>query len=127
MKKYFHLQVTAAAFGAAGQRCMALSTAVFVGDARMWIPDLIERARRLVVGPGWDATTEIGPVISRKAKRRIVDLVESAKAEGAEVPLDGTEIRVNGFEQGNFVGATIITGVEPGMLCYKVKLENNVN
>uniref|UniRef100_A0A6V7W3H8 Probable methylmalonate-semialdehyde/malonate-semialdehyde dehydrogenase [acylating], mitochondrial n=1 Tax=Meloidogyne enterolobii TaxID=390850 RepID=A0A6V7W3H8_MELEN len=115
-------QVTAAAFGAAGQRCMALSTAVFVGEARAWIPELVERARRLVVGPGWDARTEIGPVISQKAKRRIVELVESAKADGAKVPLDGTGIRVNGFEQGNFVGATVITGVKPEMLCYKEEI-----
>jgi malonate-semialdehyde dehydrogenase (acetylating)/methylmalonate-semialdehyde dehydrogenase len=99
---------------------MALSTAVFVGESRKWIPDLLEKARKLTVGPGCDPKTEIGPVISPKAKKRIIELVESAKKEGAEVPLDGTNITVKGYENGNFVGATVITGVKPGMRCYKV-------
>uniref|UniRef100_A0A914HW69 Probable methylmalonate-semialdehyde/malonate-semialdehyde dehydrogenase [acylating], mitochondrial n=1 Tax=Globodera rostochiensis TaxID=31243 RepID=A0A914HW69_GLORO len=97
-------QVTAAAFGAAGQRCMALSTAIFVGDARGWIPELIERAQKL------------------HAKKRILELVESARKEGADVALDGTKMTVKGFEKGNFVGPTVITGVKPEMLCYKEEI-----
>ena len=99
---------------------MALSTAVFVGEARKWIPDLIAKAKKLTVGPGWDPKTDIGPVISEKAKKRIIELVGSAKKEGAKVPLDGTNVEVKGFEKGNFVGATVITDVKPGMRCYKV-------
>ncbi|KAL3110087.1 hypothetical protein niasHT_015690 [Heterodera trifolii] len=115
-------QVAAAAFGAAGQRCMALSTAIFVGAARGWVSDLVERARKLRVGPGWEAETDIGPVISQKAKERICELVESALEEGADVPLDGTNVTVKGFEKGNFVGPTVITGVKPEMLCYKEEI-----
>lgn len=99
---------------------MALSTAVFVGESREWIPDLIEKARKLKVGPGWKPETEIGPVISKAAKARILSLVDSAKKQGAQVPLDGTNCTVDGFENGNFVGATVITGVKPNMDCYTV-------
>jgi malonate-semialdehyde dehydrogenase (acetylating)/methylmalonate-semialdehyde dehydrogenase len=54
-------QLTGAAFGAAGQRCMALTTAVFVGDAKNWIPDLIEKAKKLKVNAGHEPGTDIGP------------------------------------------------------------------
>lgn len=99
---------------------MALSTTIFVGESRKWIPDLVEKARKLKVGPGWKAETDIGPVISKKSKERIVEIVQSAKKEGAQVPLDGSNVKVPGFENGNFVGATVITGVKPNMTCYKV-------
>lgn len=115
-------QLTAAAFGAAGQRCMALSTAVFVGESCKWIPDLVEKARKLKVGPGWKPDTDIGPVISAASKQRILGLIESAKKQGAQVPLDGSNITVNGFENGNFVGATVISGVKPNMDCYKEEI-----
>jgi malonate-semialdehyde dehydrogenase (acetylating)/methylmalonate-semialdehyde dehydrogenase len=101
---------------------MALSTAVFVGESREWIPDLIEKARKLKVGPGWKPDTDIGPVISKAAKARILSLVDSARKQGAQVPLDGTNCTVNGFENGNFVGATLITGVRPNMDCYKEEI-----
>jgi malonate-semialdehyde dehydrogenase (acetylating)/methylmalonate-semialdehyde dehydrogenase len=115
-------QLAAAAFGAAGQRCMALSTAVFVGEARNWVPELVERAKQLRLGPGWEPKVDIGPVISAKAKSRIVELIQSAKAEGAEVPLDGSHATVKGFEKGNFVGATVISKVKPDMKCYKEEI-----
>lgn len=99
---------------------MALSTAIFVGEAVNWIPDLVEKARKLKVGPGWKPETEIGPVISKRSKERIVSLIKSAKDEGAEVLLDGSETVVPGFENGNFVGATVIAKVKPHMQCYKV-------
>ncbi|KAI1702142.1 aldehyde dehydrogenase family domain-containing protein [Ditylenchus destructor] len=112
-------QLTAAAFGAAGQRCMALSTAIFVGDSRKWIPDLVEKAKKLRVDAGWKPGAEIGPVISKQSKERVLRLVKSAKDQGAQVPLDGSNVSVKGFENGNFVGATVITNVKPSMECYK--------
>src|SRR4051794_21632741 len=99
---------------------MALSTAVFVGESRKWIPDLVEKAKKLKVDAGWKPGAEIGPVISVNAKKRILDLIKSAKDEGAQVPLDGSDVSVKGFEKGNFVGATVITNVKPEMRCYKV-------
>ena len=126
-----------AAFGAAGQRCMALSTAVFVGESRNWIPDLVERAKKLKVNAGTFnsttrnqnkqqlmsahcvlighiADTDLGPVISPEAKQRIKNLVQSGINEGATCILDGRDIVVPGFEQGNFVGPTILTNVKVG-------------
>lgn len=115
-------QLAGAAFGAAGQRCMALSTAVFVGETKEWIPDLVKRAQDLKVNAGHVPGTDIGPVISVKAKERILELVESGVKEGAKLALDGRGIKVAGFEKGNFVGPTILTDVTPSMKCYKEEI-----
>lgn len=78
-------QLVGAAFGAAGQRCMALSTAVFVGEARNWIPEIVERARKLQVNEGLQAGADLGPLISPEAKQRVHDLIQSGVDEGAKV------------------------------------------
>ncbi|CAH1286878.1 unnamed protein product [Chrysodeixis includens] len=115
-------QLAGAAFGAAGQRCMALSTAVFVGEAKEWIPDLVARAQALKVNAGHVPATDVGPVISIKAKERILRLVESGVKEGAKLVLDGRGVKVPGFEKGNFVGPTILTDVQTNMECYKEEI-----
>lgn len=115
-------QLAGAAFGAAGQRCMALSTAVFVGEANNWIPDLVKRAQSLKVNAGHVPGTDLGPVISPQSKQRIHNLIESAAKEGAKIILDGRNITVPGYEKGNFVGPTIITNVTPNMQCYKEEI-----
>jgi malonate-semialdehyde dehydrogenase (acetylating) / methylmalonate-semialdehyde dehydrogenase len=111
--------LVAAAFGAAGQRCMALSTAVFVGDSKEWIEDVREKASKLVVGPGWLPTSEVGPVISKDSHKRIKHLIQSAKNEGANVLLDGSNVVVKGFENGNYIGPTLVTGVKTNMEIYR--------
>ncbi|XP_065051899.1 methylmalonate-semialdehyde/malonate-semialdehyde dehydrogenase [acylating], mitochondrial-like [Rhopilema esculentum] len=111
-------QLVGAAFGAAGQRCMALSTAVFVGEAKEWIPELVERARKLKVNAGDQPGADLGPLISPAAKQRVLDLVQSGIDEGAKIDLDGRGISVPGYEKGNFVGPTILSGVKPNMKCY---------
>lgn len=111
-----------AAFGAAGQRCMALSTAVWVGEAREWIPELVERARKLKVNAGKEPGTDLGPLISPAAKERVESLVESGVNEGAELLLDGRGVKVPGYEKGNFVGPTILNKVQPNMTCYKEEI-----
>ncbi|PIO68307.1 methylmalonate-semialdehyde dehydrogenase [Teladorsagia circumcincta] len=115
-------QLTAAAFGAAGQRCMALSTAILVGEARSWLPELVNKAKQLHVNAGWKPETDIGPLISKAAKERAVNIIKGAKKEGANVLLDGSDIVVPGFESGNFVGPSIISGVKPNMTCYKEEI-----
>jgi len=115
-------QLVGAAFGAAGQRCMALSTAVFVGEAQQWLPDLIARAQALNVNAGHVPGTDFGPVISVQAKQKICDLVQSGIDEGARCVLDGRSLQVPGFEKGNFVGPTILTEVTPNMKCYKEEI-----
>lgn len=115
-------QLAGAAFGAAGQRCMALSTSIFVGEAQKWIPDLVERARKLKVDAGNQPGTDLGPVISAQSKERIHNLIESGVKEGAQLILDGRNIKVKGHEKGYFIGPTILSNVTPDMKCYKEEI-----
>jgi len=107
-----------AAFGAAGQRCMAASTVVLVAEAGDWIPDLVTKARTLTVNAGVEDGTDVGPVISCAARERIEALIASGVEQGATLELDGRNPQVPGYEQGNFVGPTIFSGVKPGMRIY---------
>lgn len=111
-----------AAFGAAGQRCMALSVAVMVGESKEWIETLVEKAKTLSVNAGHEQNTDIGPVISPRAKARVLDLINSGVAEGATLVLDGRDVQVKGYEQGNFVGQTIFTDVKTDMRIYKEEI-----
>jgi malonate-semialdehyde dehydrogenase (acetylating)/methylmalonate-semialdehyde dehydrogenase len=108
-----------AGFGAAGQRCMALTTAVMVGESIKWLDELTSRASKLNVNIGTHPQADIGPVISPQAKERIINLINSAEKEGARVILDGRKHVVKGYEKGNFIGPTIVAGVKPHMQIYK--------
>ncbi|GKS84499.1 CoA-acylating methylmalonate-semialdehyde dehydrogenase [Acidovorax sp. SUPP1855] len=107
-----------AAFGAAGQRCMALSVVVLVGEAQQWIPDLVAKAKTLKVSGGTDKGTDVGPLVSCAAKDRVESLIERGIADGATLELDGRKPQVAGYEKGNFVGPTVFSGVKPGMSIY---------
>jgi malonate-semialdehyde dehydrogenase (acetylating)/methylmalonate-semialdehyde dehydrogenase len=110
--------IAAAAFGATGQRCMALPVAIFVGEAQEWIPDLVARASKLKVGPG-HMDVDIGPVVSKENKKRIESLIQQGIDQGAKLLLDGRNPSVpSGFESGNYLGPTILDGVTPKMACY---------
>jgi len=106
-----------AAFGAAGQRCMALSVAILVGSAREWIPELVAKSKTLKINAGVEPATDIGPLVSKAAYQRVVKLIELGTTE-ATIELDGRNIQVQGYAQGNFVGPTIFSGVKPGMAIY---------
>ena len=110
--------IAGAAFGAAGQRCMALSVVLLVGEAQQWIPELVAKARTLKVSSGTEPGTDVGPVISCAARERIEGLIERGVADGATLELDGRQPPVPGYEQGNFIGPTIFSGVRPGMAIY---------
>ncbi|WP_339482370.1 CoA-acylating methylmalonate-semialdehyde dehydrogenase [Pseudomonas sp. RL_5y_Pfl2_73] len=107
-----------AGFGAAGQRCMATSAVVLVGAAKQWLPELKALAQKLKVNAGSEPGTDVGPVISKRAKARILELIESGVQQGAKLELDGRGISVPGFEQGNFVGPTLFSGVTTDMRIY---------
>jgi methylmalonic acid semialdehyde dehydrogenase len=111
-----------AAFGAAGQRCMAASVAVFVGQARDWLPDLVERARQLKVNAGTDRQADLGPLVSKQARQRVESLIQKGVEEGAELLLDGRNIAVPGYPDGNFVGPTIFAGVRQDMTIYREEI-----
>lgn len=114
--------IAGAAFGAAGQRCMALSTIVCVGETKEWVTEIAERAKALNVNGGFEEGADLGPVISPQAKKRIEDLIASAEAEGADIILDGRGVHPPKYPNGNFVGPTLIANVKPHMQCYKEEI-----
>jgi malonate-semialdehyde dehydrogenase (acetylating)/methylmalonate-semialdehyde dehydrogenase len=107
-----------AGFGAAGQRCMATSVAVLVGKANDWIPDIVAKAKTLKVNVGTEKGADVGPVISKQAKERIESMIASGVEQGAKLDLDGRGVKVAGYENGNFIGPTIFSGVKPDMTIY---------
>lgn len=109
-----------AAFGSAGERCMAISVAVAVGTAADGLVNILEtQARAINVGSGRNAGVDMGPVVTEQAKMRIVELIASAQEQGADIRVDGRGIQVDGYESGFFVGPTLIDGVKAGMDVYQ--------
>lgn len=111
-------QLVGAAFGAAGQRCMATSVAVMVGESSEWIDELVEKTKGLKVNVGTDTEADLGPLVSPAAKQRVENLIQSGVDEGANLVLDGRNCVVPGYENGNFVGPTIFNNVKKGMRIY---------
>ena len=111
-----------ASVGAAGQRCMAISVAVFVGEAKDWIPELKEAMASVHPGPTSDPAAAYGPQISARAKSRILSLIEMGKREGAHCLLDGAQCEVEGYPNGHWVGPTLFSGVTPEMTIYKEEI-----
>ncbi|GAF56607.1 methylmalonate-semialdehyde dehydrogenase [Psychrobacter sp. JCM 18901] len=114
-------QLAGAAFGAAGQRCMALSVVVLVGAAGEWIDEIKAKAESLIVSAG-KHDKDLGPLISPAAKARVEHLIDTGVEEGASLILDGRGITVEGFEKGNFVGPTIFDNVTSDMQIYKEEI-----
>lgn len=114
--------IAGSAFGAAGQRCMGLNVAVFVGSTREWIPKLIELAESMVLGYGDDEEAQIGPLIDRAAKDKVVGIIGRAVEEGAMLLLDGRNAHVPDYPRANFLGPTVLMGIETYMECYQVQI-----
>jgi malonate-semialdehyde dehydrogenase (acetylating) / methylmalonate-semialdehyde dehydrogenase len=111
------------AFGAAGQRCMAGSVVVTVADAHdKLLPPLREAAADLKVGDGLNEQSQLGPVVSERARERIVAAIERGLEEGAELVLDGRESAAEGGNGGWFLGATILDGVTPEMDAWREEI-----
>ncbi len=113
--------IASAAFGSAGQRCMAISAVVTVGEetAEALAAAVVERAQALKVGAGADPESEMGPLVTSDAQRRVTDYVDRGSAEGATVALDGRGLVVEGHEDGFFVGPTVLDHVTPEMSAYR--------
>ncbi|MET1080792.1 MAG: CoA-acylating methylmalonate-semialdehyde dehydrogenase [Pseudomonas sp.] len=111
-----------ASCGAAGQRCMAISTAVFVGDSRAWIDELASQMAELRPGHWQDPQAAYGPLISPQAKQRVLHLIAAGKAEGAECLVDGSHCTVAGYPDGNWLGPTLFRGVTPTMSLYREEI-----
>ncbi len=112
--------LTAAAFGSAGQRCMAVSAAVAVGEAGDALVEVLrEKAATVKVGPGRDESSEMGPVVTREARERIVGYIGSGAEQGATLVIDGRGLVVDGHEDGFFVGPTVLDHVTAEMDAYR--------
>lgn len=111
------------AFGCAGQRCLAVSLAVTVAEARNTFTEMIcDAASSRVVGYGLDSGVQMGPVINSASKQRVEQLIGLGANEGAAVPVDGRGTTVKGYERGSFVRPTILSGVQPGSEIWKTEI-----
>ena len=112
-----------AAYGSAGERCMAISVAVLVGDvADRIVPLLAERATRLVIKNGMETDAEMGPLVTREALTRVESYIASGVADGATLAVDGRGHTVAGHEQGYFTGGTLFDHVTPAMKIYREEI-----
>jgi malonate-semialdehyde dehydrogenase (acetylating)/methylmalonate-semialdehyde dehydrogenase len=115
--------IIGAAYGSAGERCMAVSVAVAVGDVGdKLIEGIYKKAQTLKVAPWTDPSSELGPVISKEHKDKILNYISIGEAEGAKLLLDGRECNIQGYENGNFVGPTLFDQVKKEMRIYKEEI-----
>ena len=112
-----------AAYGSAGERCMAVSVAVAVGKTG---DELLERLKprvdALKVGPSLDPASEMGPLVTREHLEKVKGYVDLGQKEGAKLVQDGRDFRLQGYENGYFMGGCVFDGVQPGMRIYKEEI-----
>ncbi|MFF4255360.1 CoA-acylating methylmalonate-semialdehyde dehydrogenase [Streptomyces sp. NPDC001663] len=115
--------ITAGAYGSAGERCMAVSVAVAVGDAADGLVEILERkAREITVGPGNQPGTDMGPLVTKAAQERVENAVGTAATQGATVVVDGRGLKVDGHEEGFFTGPSLLDHVTAAMDAYQEEL-----
>jgi malonate-semialdehyde dehydrogenase (acetylating)/methylmalonate-semialdehyde dehydrogenase len=115
--------IMGAAYGSAGERCMAVSVAVAVGNvADELVEKISNKAQSLKVAPWTDPEAEMGPVISNQHKQKIMDYISIGEKEGAKLLLDGRNINIQGYEKGNFIGPTLFDNVTKNMTIYKEEI-----
>jgi malonate-semialdehyde dehydrogenase (acetylating)/methylmalonate-semialdehyde dehydrogenase len=113
-----------AAYGSAGERCMAISVAVPVGEAtaNALVEKLIPRVRALKLGPGTDAEAEMGPLVTRQHRDKVSDYVDSGVAEGGKLLVDGRGLTLQGYENGFFIGGSLFDHVTADMKIYQEEI-----
>ncbi len=121
-KKHVINNLLGSSVGAAGQRCMAISVAVFVGEARNWIPEVRDALAKIRPGVWHDKNAAYGPLISPEAKKRVLRFISEGKKSGAECILDGSECQIDGYPDGNWVGPTMFKSVTTDMSIYKEEI-----
>lgn len=97
-----------ASLGAAGQRCMATTVAVMVGETKNWLPELADKMTKIKIGYGLEDGIDLGPVISKQSKERILSILNTHEKEGGKFVLDGRVCKVEKYPNGNFIGPTIV-------------------
>ena len=121
-KEFVLNNLVGASVGAAGQRCMAISVAVFVGDSAEWIPELAERIGEVKPGLWDDKDAGFGPLISPQAKAKVLKLITEGKEQGATCLVDGSGFTLEGYEKGNWVGPTVFSDVKAEMSIYQEEI-----
>ena len=113
-----------AGYGSAGERCMAISVAVPIGDktADALIAKLKPRVESLKIGPATDKDAQMGPIVSKAQRDKIVGYIDSGVEEGAELVVDGRGFKLQGYENGYFVGGTLFDRVKPNMKIYREEI-----
>jgi malonate-semialdehyde dehydrogenase (acetylating)/methylmalonate-semialdehyde dehydrogenase len=112
-----------AGYGSSGQRCMAVSVVVAVADAADALVEKVrDRLDALRVGPGLDPASQMGPLITADSRDRVLSLVDRGVDEGARPVVDGRDLKVEGFENGFFLGPTILDHVSPDMIVYREEI-----
>jgi len=115
--------IMGAAYGSAGERCMAVSVAVAVGNiADKLVENICNKAESLIVAPWKDSTSQMGPVISKEHKDKIENYISSGVNEGAKLVLDGRNLKIQGYENGYFVGPTLFDNVKQNMKIYREEI-----
>ena len=116
--------VVEGAYGCAGERCMAASTAVVIGEAaKNILPSLVEAARAIKVGPtDREPQPQMGPLITRQHRDRVAHLIETGAKEGAKIATDGRGVKADGAPNGFFLGATVLDEVQAGMTVAKEEI-----
>jgi len=114
--------IAGASVGAAGQRCMAISVAVFVGKSREWIPEVRDALAKVRPGVWNDPEAGYGPQINPHAKAKVLNFIQEGKDAGANCILDGSECVVEGYPDGNWIGPTMFTGVTRDMSIYQEEI-----
>jgi malonate-semialdehyde dehydrogenase (acetylating) / methylmalonate-semialdehyde dehydrogenase len=109
-----------ACFGSTGQRCMAISVVVLVGDAQQWIPEIVEKTSKLTVGPGV-GNFDITPTNNAAHLKKINNLIADGEKNG-KILLDGRNVKVEGYPKGNWIGPTVIDHCDKGMACYEEEI-----
>ena len=117
-------QLLGAAFGSSGERCMALSVAVAVGDAAAdaLVSKMQEAMKGLKIGPCHDADNDFGPVITEQHQQKVFGYINSAEQQGADIVVDGRNPSIDGYENGFYVGGTLIDRVTPEMDSYNAEI-----
>ena len=116
--------LVSAAYGSAGERCMAVSVAVAVGDKAgdALIESLRPRIEQIKVGPGTDGDSEMGPLVSKQHLEKVRGYIDHGVGEGAELVIDGRDLKLQGYENGYYVGPCLFDRVTPEMKIYKEEI-----
>ena len=117
-------QLVGAAFGSSGERCMALSVAVVVGDevGDIFVSKMQKTMKTLKVGAYSESSNDFGPLITKEHRDKVASYIDSAEEQGASIIVDGRSIKVKGCENGFFIGGTLIDNVTPDMVSYKEEI-----